>query len=88
MAKFDNPEFLEQMLEEAMEAAEQQVASVRDKIRFIAESMKTALDKKDEDGIMMLGVMLLPINNVYAQFMEEYKRLQTSNNDSHDNDGE
>ena len=88
MDKFDNPEFLEQMLEEAMEAAEQQVASARDKIRFIADMMKDALDKNDEDGIMMLGVMLLPINNVYAQFMSEYKRLQNTNNDSHDNDGE
>ena len=61
--------------EEALEAAEQQVASVRDEIRHIAEMLKDALDKNDEDGIMLLGIMLLPINNVLAQFMAKYKEL-------------
>ena len=59
----------------AMEAAEQQVASTRDEIRHVADLMKDALDKNDEDGIMLLGIMLLPINNVHAQFMARYKEL-------------
>lgn len=64
--------------EEAMEAAEQQVASARDKVRQIADMMKDALDKNDEDGIMLLGILLLPINNVYSQFMEKYNELRNS----------
>lgn len=68
-------EELEKSWEEAMEAAEQQVASVRDEIRHIADMMQDALNKNDEDGIMLMGIMLLPINNVYAQFMAKYKEL-------------
>ena len=68
-------EDFERELEEAMDAAEQQVASVRDEIRHIADLMQDALDKNDEDGIMLLGIMLLPINNVHAQFMARYKEL-------------
>jgi hypothetical protein len=37
--------------------------------------MQDALDKNDEDGIMLLGIMLLPINNVHAPFMTKYKEL-------------
>lgn len=68
-------EDFERELEEALEAAEQQVASVRDEIRHIADLMNDALDKNDEDGIMLLGIMLLPINNVHAKFMAKYKEL-------------
>ena len=68
-------EDFERELEEAMDAAEQQVASVRDEIRHIADLMQDALDKNDEDGIMLLGIMLLPINKVHAQFMARYKEL-------------
>ena len=68
-------EDFERELEKAMEAAEQQVASVRDEIRHIADLMQDALDKNDEDGIMLLGIMLLPINNVHAPFMTKYKEL-------------
>lgn len=68
-------EDFERELEEAMEAAEQQVASVRDEIRHIADLMQDALDKNDEDGIMLLGIMLLPINNVHTPFMTKYKEL-------------
>ena len=76
MDNIGNIELLEQALEEAMEAAEQQVASARDEIRHVASMMKEALDKNDEDGIMLLGILLLPLNNVYGQFMEKYKQLQ------------
>lgn len=76
MENIENTELLEQALEEAMQAAEDKVASARDEIRHVASMMKEALDKNDEDGIMLLGILLLPINNVYGQFMERYKQLQ------------
>lgn len=68
-------EDLEKRWDEAMKAAEQQVTSVRDEIRHIAVLMSDALDKNDEDGIMLMGIMLLPINNVHAQFMARYNEL-------------
>lgn len=76
MENIENTELLEQALEEAMQAAEDKVASARDEIRHVASMMREALDKNDEDGIMLLGILLLPLNNVYGQFMERYKQLQ------------
>jgi hypothetical protein len=76
MENIENTELLEQALEEAMQAAEDKVASARDEIRHVASMMKEALDKNDEDAIMLLGILLLPLNNVYGQFMERYKQLQ------------